>query len=300
MNAPLPTPRASRRSPPALRRARPLLGTLVDMRIEGLAPARAERAAERAFAEVAAIHRLMSFHAAGSDLDRLHRARRGAWVRVDARTRVVLELALRVAADSQGRFDPTVAAQQVAWGLLPRPIGSAAPHPQASWRDIELDGSRGVRLLRPLWIDLGGIAKGHAVDRAVEIIVGSGAAQVCVNAGGDLRVAGSRPELVHLRAAVVEPLVEIGNAAVATSVGARAGRAGNRHAGPHVDGVSRLAAGRAGESVSVVAPDCSVADALTKVVLACRDELARRVLERYGAQACVRAAGLRTIQVDAA
>jgi len=185
----------------ALRRARPLLGTLVEIRVEGLGSADAGCAIDRAFGEIAAVHRLMSFHEAGSDLGRLHRARIGARVSVDARTHDVLAWSLRIAAASAGAFDPTVAALQVERGRLPRPASAWRPQKLADWRDIELTGATQVRLARPLWIDLGGIAKGYAVDRAIEILVGAGATQACVNAGGDLRVAGPRAEVVHVRSA---------------------------------------------------------------------------------------------------
>lgn len=270
------------------RRARPLLGTLVEMRVEGLNAERARAAGEQAFVEIAAIHGLMSFHASGSDLDRLHRAAPGTPVRVDARTRNVLEWALRIAAASAGRFDPTVAAQQVARGLLPRPASSWSPDPAANWRDIEFVGARHVRLARPLWIDLGGIAKGFAVDRAVEMLVDAGAAQVCVNAGGDLRIAGARAEIINLRTQEgieAPPGLELANAALATSAAAP-----GCPSGPHVHGFTRRAIG-SGSVVSVVAARCVAADALTKVVMCGDDDIAQRALKQFDAQACLHAAG---------
>ena len=277
---------------PLLRRMRPLLGTWVELRIEGIDLRRAGQAIERAFAEVAAIHRLMSFHETGSELSRLHRARAGELVAVDARTRTVLECALRVAEISAGRFDPTVAAQQVAWGLLPRPSAAGPAQPDADWRDIELVGARHVRLARPLWIDLGGIAKGYAVDRALEILADAGATQVCVNAGGDLRVAGMRVEAVHLRTHTgieASPALELADAALATSAGT-VDSGGAQASAAHVHGCTRRAVG-AGRVVGVVAARCMVADALTKVVIAGADELASHVLGHFNAQACVLDAG---------
>ena len=274
----------------ALRRARPLLGTLVEIRVEGLGSADAGCAIDRAFGEIAAVHRLMSFHEAGSDLGRLHRARIGARVSVDARTHAVLSIALQVAEASQGCFDPTVAAQQVACGRLPRPASSWQADAQASWRDIEFTWSRGVRLRRPLWIDLGGIAKGYAVDRAVEILVDAGAAQVCVNAGGDLRIAGERAEVVHLRdstGVTMAAAVELRDAALATSA------SGNEIAvtprAVPIDGRTRSIF--APRIVSVAAPRCVIADALTKVVLTGDEALTRRVLGLFGAHACEMRAG---------
>ena len=276
----------------AFRRMRPLLGTLVELRIEGLDSARATRACEQAFAEIAAIHRLMSFHESGSDLGRLHRAGTGTPVRVDARTYDVLDQALCIAAATQGRFDPTVAAQQVARGLLPQPASPSSPDPAARWHDIELVGHCRVRLTRPLWVDLGGIAKGYAVDRAVELLVAAGATQVCVNAGGDIRVAGPCSETINLRthagiAAV--PALEITDAAVATSAGPFPGADG-RALRIHVDGRTRRAVGT-GRVVSVVASRCLVADALTKVVMAGADHIALQALEQFDAHARVHMPG---------
>jgi thiamine biosynthesis lipoprotein len=275
-----------------LRRMRPALGTLVELRIEGLDAARAARACEQAFAEIATIHRLMSFHESGSDLGRLHRASAGTPVRVDARTYDVLDQALCIAAATQGRFDPTVAAQQVARGLLPRPLSPWSPDPAARWHDIELAGRCRVRFARPLWIDLGGIAKGYAVDRAVEILVAAGATQVCVNAGGDIRVAGPRSETINLRThagIVALPALEIADAAVATSAGPFHSADG-RAAAIHVNGCTRRPVG-ARRVVSVVASRCVVADSLTKVIMAGDSHVALQALEQFDAQARVHVSG---------
>ena len=270
------------------RRARPLLGTLVEVRVEGFPPAGAAQACERAFVEIAAVHRLMSFHDAGSDLDRLHCAAPGSCVRVDARTAAVLTSAVRIAAASSGRFDPTIAAVQVASGRLPRPRSPWSPDPAANWRDIEIDGCH-VRFARALWIDLGGIAKGYAVDRAIEILIDAGATQACVNAGGDLRIAGARAETVYLRGCAgpsSAPQLELRDAALATS----ASSAHSARAALHVDGRSRCGID-AEAAVSVVAPSCLIADALTKVVLAGDDAFVAALLERFAAQAARHSGG---------
>jgi len=265
------------------RRARPWLGTLVEMRVEGLDSARAIRAIEAAFAEVAAVHRCMSFHESGSDLSRLHRARVGETVRVDARTRAVLDCALSIAQASNGCFDPSIGGWQVERGVLPRPDSPFEPDSRATWRDIELLGDSQVRLSRSLWIDLGGIAKGYAVDRAIEVLRDAGAEQICVNAGGDLRVAGPRAERVHVRDAFgrVTGVVDAADGAIASSTSALRGAASQHwHGGEHraVNGAN---------TVTVAAPRCMIADALTKVVLAQR-AASGAVLAVFGAQACTR------------
>ncbi|GAA0713449.1 FAD:protein FMN transferase [Dokdonella soli] len=273
-----------------MRRARPWLGTFVEIRVAGLANADALAAIDAAFAEVAEVHRLMSFHEPASDLSRLHRAAASAPVRVDARTFAVLEAALCLAAESDGRFDPTIAAQLVAWDFLPAPASSPSPDAQATWRDIELlDGSL-VRFQRPLWLDLGGIAKGYAVDRALGVLRQRGAVAACVNAGGDLRCFGAQSERVELRFAlapdVALPVVELADAAVATSaVDAASHRVGGRRRGGHLNARTRRTI-RAHRAVSVVAPTCLIADALTKVVLA-DARVGERLLRRHAASACL-------------
>src|SRR5471032_482473 len=160
------------------RRARPWLGTIVDIRVRGLKEKHALRAIEAAFDEIAAVHALMSFHDPESELSLLNRCAAETSTPVGSRTREVLDLALTIARESDGRFDPTVAADLVGWGFLPAPRGGRPPEPGASWRDVQLEGDL-VRFARPLWIDLGGIAKGYAVDRAIERLLCEGATDAC-------------------------------------------------------------------------------------------------------------------------
>lgn len=269
-----------------IRRARPSLGSIVELRVEGLSDDRAVAAIDSAFAEIETIHRRMSFHEHDSDLSRLHRAHPRAPVHVDARTYEVLACAIDIARMSEGIFDPTIAALQVARVFLPRPALSRTPDPHADWRDIELLGDNHVRFARPLWIDLGGIAKGYAVDRAMNILIAAGASHACVNAGGDMRVHGSRMERIDVRVDTVGEVfhtLEIHNASVASSEGFSSR---NERGGVHIDGRTRNSA-NATRCVSVIAPTCMIADALTKVVMSGDDATIRNVLSRFSAQACI-------------
>ena len=263
-----------------MRRARLLLGTLVDIRVDGADEARALAAIERAFAEIADVHRLMSFHEAASDVSRINRDASRTPVTVDARTREVVDLALAFARASQGRFDPTVAAELVAWKRLPRPRGAPAPSAGATWRDIDVLDDGRIRAAKPLWIDLGGIAKGYAVDRAIGCLIALGIEAACVNAGGDLRRIGRGTEPVHIRmpSAPYRPLrtLLLGEGSLASS-GGYFGRA-------HVDARTRRAMRE--RCVSVVADRCVVADALTKVVMSDTDAAAP-LLDAWNAQALV-------------
>ena len=180
-------------TPVERRRARPLLGTFVEVSAVFPAGADADRAVGRAFAAVEAVQRRMSFHDPASDVARLNREAARRAVAVHRDTVAVLRWSLEVAAASAGAFDITVAGELVRWGRLPALAGIPA-NPSGTWRDIELDEDDGtVRFHRPVVIDLGGIAKGYAVDRAIESLAEAGAQRCCVNAGGDLRVAAAKP-----------------------------------------------------------------------------------------------------------
>ena len=286
-----------------LRRARPWLGTLVETQVAASDDTCARRAIEAAFAEIEAVHCRMSFHEADSDLSRLHAAPVGAAVEIDPRTMAVLRFALELAERSDGCFDPSIAGKLVAHGFLPPPRSPFAPNERASWHDIELMGSDHVRLRRPLWLDLGGIAKGYAVDQAIAALLAHGAAQVLVNAGGDLRVAGPREEIVHLRDADdagIAGAVAIRDAALASSAGAatRQYRHG-RWIGTHFDGCSGDAVGLFC-ATRVIAPTCMIADALTKIAFAAPPAIAQCLFAHYGAEVIVPGAHRRRMEGRAA
>jgi thiamine biosynthesis lipoprotein len=253
----------------------------VEIACRGLDESPAHRAIDAAFAAIDDVHRLMSFHAPDSDVTRLNQAAASAPVEVDPRTAAVLARALELAAASDGAFDVTIGERLVAWGRLPPPPAAPTPDVAATWRDIELLPGHRVRFHRPLWIDLGGIAKGFAVDCAIGRVAGDPGVRWIVNAGGDLRVAGPGAEPVLLQtdrpSAAGAVVVELEDGSLASSGG------GSGAAGAHLDGRSRRPVGQAG-FVSVVAPECTVADALTKVVLAVGSR-ATPVLRRYGASA---------------
>src|SRR4051794_33210731 len=169
-----------------LRRCRPLLGTYVEITAD------TEQAIDVAFAAIERVHRLMSAHERDTDLSRINRFAHQRPVEVDDWTARVLDRALFWAQRSDGAFD-IVRAGKAAMerGLLPRHRDQ--PEPQAShWTCLDLGGDS-VRLKKPGCVDLGGIAKGFAVDRAVSALRSAGCERGLVNAGGDMRGFGAEP-----------------------------------------------------------------------------------------------------------
>ena len=245
-----------------IRRARPLLGTLVEI---GAVGANAAAGVEAAFREIATVHQLMSFHEENSDVSRFNRAAPGEIVHVDQRTYEVLGCAQWLSRLSRGAFDVTVGGRLVDAGFLPRPHGTMGFDPDASFEDLLLLSDNCLTRRRRAWIDLGGIAKGYAVDRAVQALEQSGITSGIVNAGGDLYALG-KPQPIHVRhpedASLVLPLGTVANAAVASSSGFFTAERRN----------DALVHPRRGEcikwrqGVTVTAARCMMADALTKIV----------------------------------
>ena len=271
-----------------MRRARPLLGTIVDIQARARDEITLVHGFEAAFDAIERVHQLMSFHDEASDTSRMNSAAFQYAVVVDRWTWRVLQAAQQFARDSDGAFDITVGRLHANWNYLPR--HGSPRESTSSWRDIVLEKGCVVRFRRRLAIDFGGIAKGFAVDRAVDALKKAGASAGIVNAGGDLRAFGLREETVRIRYPL-EPtraagIVTLQNRALATSAtyfsrqkyGTRVRSAliDGQTQQPLVDDVS----------VSVAADDCMTADALTKVVFVLR-EGARPILANHRADAII-------------
>ena len=269
-----------------IRRCRPLLGTFVEIAASGTNVADLERGIAAAFASVEKVHRLMSYHDARSDVSRMNREAFPKSVIVHPWTWQVLEAAQQFARESDGVFDITIARLLATRGYLPRRkyrLDNAT-----TWRDIFLRKNCRIFFRRPVIVDLGGIAKGFAVDRAVEALKDNGVVAGIVNAGGDLRTFGQASQLIHVRHPAeptrIAGAVRLRERAMATSgIYFERRKHGRNYVGPLLDGRT----GRSGReviSVSVAAAECIVADALTKIVFSLREKAAG-LLTQYHADA---------------
>lgn len=273
-------------SHPVTERAQPWLGTIASVRVEGLTPSDAHLAIEAAFAAIATVHHRMSFHHPASDISRLNRGAIHRPVKIHPWTYAVIEYAQQCSEASDGCFDVSVGAELVRWGALPAPANAPRPS-QASWRHIHLLPGFRVAFQRPLWIDLGGIAKGFAVDRAIEQLARFYPGRAVVNAGGDIRVLGQHAEPIQLGLASIDghaPVLELADGSAASSSTVTTSRQRhNRPPATHLDATLRQPAPD-GRFACVVAKNCITADALTKLVLALGGK-SEHVLREFGATA---------------
>lgn len=241
------------------RRARALLGTFVEIGLRNGNPA----VFSAAFTEIERVQQHMSAHLKESDLGKIAREAHHGWVAVDAATVEVIRLSLNLAELTEGAFDPIRAASALIHAGRRPCLAHHFPDPTATWRDVELENGR-IRSARPLAIDLGGIAKGYAVDRAAEIILAHDCSGI-VNAGGDLRFIGSEERTISLRkpdtAGARMDLREIPFPALATTASYAFSEEGG-----NLDLIGEQAH-QTGISITVFAETCALADAMTKAVL---------------------------------
>ena len=270
-----------------LQRAQPLLGTMVIIRMSGVEPDAAHDAFDAAFAAMRHIGCVMSAHDGASDLGRLARARAGETLLLDRHTIAVLRLARQWHGLTRGAFDPVEAARKLAARRL-RPAFAGLTPPGRGWQGLAFGPECSVTVAWPLWLDLGGIAKGYAVDQAIEALQRHGVRQALVNAGGDMRAIGSTAWPVQVRRASQSPasarlprLHALRQAALATSSSQGPDVAFVRHANARSHPL-----GARWTDCTVCAPDCVTADVLTKWGLQARPHSLRlaRVLRQAGAR----------------
>jgi thiamine biosynthesis lipoprotein len=195
-----------------IQESRVLMDTLVSINVytqDAAAEPAIRRAIAAAFAEMARLDSLMSSYRQDSEVAAINRCgAAGGEMEVSADIDTVLRAAQWAAKISDGAFDVTVAPLLRLWGFgtdsagVPAPEKIAARLPSVNFRDIALankmtngtaDAEKNrVRFRQPgMAIDLGGVAKGYAVDRGLAVLAPAGIHDAMITAGGDLRAVAS-------------------------------------------------------------------------------------------------------------
>lgn len=278
------------------RRQVPVMGTLAEIGVVHRDERYAQQAIGAAIAELRAVDRTMTRFDDASEIGRANRLAATRAVRVSPATAEVIGAALAWAEASGGRFDPTVGRAVELWDVAHR----SSPPPAREvkglagagrYRSLELGRSQGADVLvyrdDAIHVDLGGIAKGYGVDRAVAALREWGVTDALVNVGGDLYAMGRSEDGDPWEVGVRDPdddakLVarfRISDRAVATSGDYEQyfdyqGRRYHHLLDP-LTGEPRRTAVR---SVTVAADHCMMADAAGTAVFGATPGEARRVI----------------------
>ena len=264
-------------------RCKPLLGTFVEISTED--GEHSLHAIERAFNVIEQIQWLMGFHDPDSELSQINARSYLESIRIHPWTAEVLAIAKEIQIESQGIFNCGIGHRLVEAGLLPRHV-SLNDQSFGGIEDLLFIEPNLVQSKLPLCLDLGGIAKGYAVDKAAEVLLAHDVQSGSVNAGGDMRVFGNCTHDIQIRnPSKPHELFQIGSmkvGAIATSslyFSKRDADAKSYMVNPlnqeHIE---------FSESYSVIANECVYADALTKVVSISRN-IQHPCLSHFSAQA---------------
>lgn len=262
-----------------IRRCRPLLGTFVEITVPSDTHS---HVIEDVFEHLSILEAYLSYFKADSEVSKINRLPAKKSIEVSCDTFAILSFAQELSTKSNGIFDITVGSTLIQKGFLP---SSHSHFISGIWSDIILEDDSRITLKKEVCIDLGGIAKGFAVDKAVGILLKNNISNGSVNAGGDLRVFGQYSDSMLIRHPNV-PTQKIHldnilyNNAAATSAGYYSKI---QNMIPIVHPHSRDCI-QSSNSVTVVAPSCMIADALTKIVMISPDT-SLELLNLYEARA---------------
>ena len=276
------------------------MGTMVT--IEALRPD-AEDAIDRAFDWFRRVEACCTRFDPMSELMQLT-AHVGANVDVSPMLYEAVQFAIAVAEETDGAFDPTVGHEMEARGfnreystgrLQETGVSPARP---VSFRDVQLDPARRtIRLTQPLVLDLGGVAKGLAIDTAAREL--EPFKDFAIDAGGDLYLGGhnaaGEPWSVGIRHPRLHDqtieTIRVSDTAVCTSGDYERweGRADDGHhiLDPRAGGQATRAA-----SATVVAPTAMLADALATAAFVLGPDEGLEMLARVGVEGMILSPGL--------
>lgn len=264
-----------------LRRCKPMLGTYVDICISGEATHRELATISNAvYSEIARIEQLMSVHMNDSELTMINLNAYNKDIDLSEDLHTVIQYALTISARSNGIFDITIPTQVlIDQGHLPN--RHASIDSSANWTDIILT-NHSIRFKKHLHIDLGGIAKGYAVDRAMAICPSK--FRMCINAGGDMKFNHKTTEKIGInvhngQTKSIVPL-PMNDYSMATT-----GCFYTPNRKSHIVSSHKKTTISHPFSVCVSAPDCMTADALTKIVWLCHPSNTASQLKNHHATA---------------
>jgi thiamine biosynthesis lipoprotein len=205
------------------------LGTFVTVTVIHPDISEGIRAVRAAFDAVHRIHHLMNVHEQNSEVGALNRE--GYYEEVSDDTRHVIQRANYFSELFEGAFDITVLPLLKLWeesvskDKIPTDAEISERLELVNYRNIFIEG-RNIRFRkRGMGITLAGVAKGYAVDKAIEAIVRCNIRHALVNAGGDIRAIGGKDENIPWRIAIRDPrnenrivtTLELCDRAIATS-----------------------------------------------------------------------------------
>ncbi len=172
-----------------------VMGTLAEIKVKNENEDIAINAINSAFGEIKRVENLFSTYDVKSKIWKInHSDKRN--IKLDEELYNFIGLCDSIRRLTKGAFDPSIGAVTVAWGFN----GDEASIPSeekikyalinSGWDKIKLSGNEIIKK-KKIQLDFGSVAKGYAVDKAVEVLKSSGINEALVNIGGEVKGVGS-------------------------------------------------------------------------------------------------------------
>jgi thiamine biosynthesis lipoprotein len=285
-----------------------VMGTFAHIKAIAKDPHTAKKCVQVAFAELQKVDRRMSDYKSDSEISKVNKDAAKRSVKVSASTFEVLQKSVEFGKLSEGAFDITIAPLTELWrsaaesNSVPTEAEISEARSKVGYEKLILDANEmTVRFaVDGMKLDLGGIAKGYAIDKAIEAMQTAGAVGGMVDVGGDIRCFGKPPrgkntwrigledptepqggdQTLASAAGRVLLVLKLTNAAVATSggyrrfvliEGKRYSHIMNRVSGESAEGLS---------SVTIIAQNATDADALATAVSVMGPEKGLALIEK--------------------
>ncbi len=280
--------------------ARLEMGMKIQMTLYSADPGAARLAAKTAFDRIRSLNLILSDYEDDSELNRVrHRSGSSRWIRLSPELWTVMKRADELARHTEGAFDITAGPLIQLWKrarrqrALPDPTRLAEAKTRVGHYYIDFDSrNRSVNLWQKgMRLDLGGIAKGYAMDEAMKVLEQEGIRRALITGGGDMLASDPPPgrpgwkiELPQLGTNTPPQFIRLKNQAFATS--------GDRYQSVILDGkrYSHIVDPRTGLGLTdrsliyVIARDGMTADSLATATSVLKDDDALALARRYGAE----------------
>ena len=182
------------------RKSKILMDTLVAITVVSDSKNRADKAIDTAFSEIERLEKLSNFFSSESEVSRINKNAGISGVRVSPDILDVLNKAIMVSEKTEGAFDVTIGPVITLYDFYKKikPEENAVKKNLSlvNYRELIIDRNKSTAFLRKkgMLIDLGGILKGYAADKAVEALKRKGINSGLVSVAGDIKAFGLKPD----------------------------------------------------------------------------------------------------------
>lgn len=293
---------SDRNSDSTIKVGRILMGTLIEVTVVG-STSQLQEVANAALDEIKRIEDLTSFYKE-SELNEINKNAGIQPVKVDPELLALIQRSLEISNLTDGAFDPTIGVLSRLWNFsgtegprLPDQEEINAALKKVGWKKVEVFQEKNEIFLpdKGMALDLGGIAKGYALNRAGQVIKSRRLKSALINAGGDIAAFGGKGSGVPWKIGIQDPRNPDAIAAVVQVVSGNVFTSGDYERFFDKDGIRYHhildpASGYPAsgvESVTIVAPDGTGAEGLSAAVFALGPEKGMRLIEQQANISCL-------------